>query len=38
MAARCGPPAPQEVVIGKGSKQVLVDDPSGTPVDLFEPA
>ncbi len=27
-----------EMVIGKGGKQVLLDDPSGNPVELFEPA
>jgi catechol 2,3-dioxygenase-like lactoylglutathione lyase family enzyme len=27
-----------EIVIGKGGKQVLVNDPSGNPVELFEPA
>ena len=27
-----------EIVIGKGGKQILVDDPSGNPVELFEPA
>jgi catechol 2,3-dioxygenase-like lactoylglutathione lyase family enzyme len=27
-----------EVVAGAGGKQVLLDDPSGNPVELFEPA
>jgi hypothetical protein len=27
-----------EMVIGKGGKQDLVDDPSGNPVELFEQA
>ena len=27
-----------EIVIGNGGKQILVDDPSGNPVELFEPA
>jgi predicted enzyme related to lactoylglutathione lyase len=27
-----------EIVIGNGGKQVLVDDPSGNAVELFEPA
>ncbi|MGH6918435.1 MAG: VOC family protein [Geminicoccaceae bacterium] len=27
-----------EIVIGQGGRQVLVDDPSGNPVELFEPA
>ena len=26
-----------EIVVGQGWKQVLVDDPSGNPVELFEP-
>jgi hypothetical protein len=26
-----------EIVIGVGGKQVLVEDPSGNPVELFEP-
>jgi catechol 2,3-dioxygenase-like lactoylglutathione lyase family enzyme len=26
-----------EIVVGQGGKQVLVDDPSGNPVELFEP-
>ena len=27
-----------EIVTGMGGKQILVDDPSGNPVELFEPA
>ena len=27
-----------EVVSGRGGKQILVDDPSGNPIELFEPA
>jgi predicted enzyme related to lactoylglutathione lyase len=27
-----------EIVIGNGGKQVLVEDPSGNPIELFEPA
>jgi catechol 2,3-dioxygenase-like lactoylglutathione lyase family enzyme len=27
-----------EIVAGKGGKQVLLDDPSGNPIELFEPA
>ena len=27
-----------EIVTGNGGKQILVDDPSGNPVELFEPA
>lgn len=26
-----------EIVVGKGGKQVLLEDPSGNPVELFEP-
>jgi catechol 2,3-dioxygenase-like lactoylglutathione lyase family enzyme len=27
-----------EIVIGRGGKQVLIEDPSGNPVELFEPS
>lgn len=27
-----------DIVIGNGGKQILVDDPSGNPIELFEPA
>jgi catechol 2,3-dioxygenase-like lactoylglutathione lyase family enzyme len=27
-----------EIVSGKGGKQILIDDPSGNPIELFEPA
>jgi catechol 2,3-dioxygenase-like lactoylglutathione lyase family enzyme len=27
-----------DIVAGKGGKQVLLDDPSGNPIELFEPA
>jgi catechol 2,3-dioxygenase-like lactoylglutathione lyase family enzyme len=27
-----------EIVVGNGGKQILVEDPSGNPVELFEPA
>ncbi len=27
-----------DIIIGNGGKQVLIDDPSGNPVELFEPA
>jgi catechol 2,3-dioxygenase-like lactoylglutathione lyase family enzyme len=27
-----------EIVIGPGGKQILVEDPSGNPVELFEPS
>jgi catechol 2,3-dioxygenase-like lactoylglutathione lyase family enzyme len=26
-----------DIVVGNGGKQILVDDPSGNPVELFEP-
>lgn len=32
-----GIPFRNEVVTGVGGKQVLIDDPSGNPVELFEP-
>jgi catechol 2,3-dioxygenase-like lactoylglutathione lyase family enzyme len=27
-----------EIVVGNGGKQVLIEDPSGNPIELFEPA
>jgi catechol 2,3-dioxygenase-like lactoylglutathione lyase family enzyme len=27
-----------DIVSGPGGKQILVDDPSGNPIELFEPA
>jgi catechol 2,3-dioxygenase-like lactoylglutathione lyase family enzyme len=27
-----------EIIAGRGGKQVLLDDPSGNPIELFEPA
>ena len=27
-----------QIVVGQGGKQVLVDDPSGNPIELFQPA
>ena len=27
-----------DLVVGQGGKQILVDDPSGNPIELFEPA
>lgn len=27
-----------DIVIGVGGKQILIDDPSGNPIELFEPA
>ena len=27
-----------DIVIGNGGKQILLDDPSGNPIELFEPA
>lgn len=35
-AARCH--FRNEIVSGNGGKQILIDDPSGNPVELFEPA
>ena len=35
---RAGARFRNEVVTGRGGKQVLVEDPSGNPVELFEPA
>jgi hypothetical protein len=26
-----------EIVIGVGGKQIILDDPSGNPIELFEP-
>jgi predicted enzyme related to lactoylglutathione lyase len=26
-----------EIVIGNGGKQILIEDPSGNPIELFEP-
>ncbi|MCQ3980087.1 MAG: VOC family protein, partial [Anaerolineae bacterium] len=26
-----------EIVTGRGGKQILLDDPSGNPIELFEP-
>jgi hypothetical protein len=27
-----------EIVVGKGGRQILAEDPAGNPVELFEPA
>jgi len=27
-----------DLVVGQGGKQILIDDPSGNPIELFEPA
>jgi catechol 2,3-dioxygenase-like lactoylglutathione lyase family enzyme len=35
---RSGAPLRSGIVAGPGGKQVLVDDPSGNPVELFEPS
>ena len=35
---RSGSTFRNDVVIGPGGKQILVEDPSGNPVELFEPA
>ena len=32
-----GLPFRNDVVTGPGGKQILVDDPSGNPIELFEP-
>ena len=40
MVARCARPASHfrnDIVTGVGGRQILVDDPSGNPVELFEP-
>jgi hypothetical protein len=31
-------PFSNEIVTGKGCKQFLLDDPSGNPIELFQPA
>ncbi len=33
-----GVPFRNEIVVGPGGKQILVEDPDGNPVELFEPA
>jgi catechol 2,3-dioxygenase-like lactoylglutathione lyase family enzyme len=33
-----GPRFRNEIIIGMGGKQILIEDPSGNPVELFEPA
>src|SRR5262245_13645516 len=33
-----GVPCRNEIVTGPGGKQILIDDPSGNPVELFQPA
>ena len=33
---RAGVPLRSDIIVGVGGKQVLVDDPSGNPVELFE--
>ena len=35
---RSGAPLRSGIIAGPGGKQVLVDDPSGNPVELFEPS
>jgi len=37
-AKRAGARLRSDVVSGPGGKQVVIDDPSGNPVELFEPA
>ena len=37
----CARPEPafrNDIVTGRGGKQILLDDPSGNPIELFEPA
>jgi hypothetical protein len=34
---RAGAHFRNEIVTGVGGKQIIVDDPSGNPVELFEP-
>jgi catechol 2,3-dioxygenase-like lactoylglutathione lyase family enzyme len=34
---RAGAHFRNEIVVGAGGKQILIDDPSGNPVELFEP-
>jgi catechol 2,3-dioxygenase-like lactoylglutathione lyase family enzyme len=34
---RCGVHFRNEIVIGFGGKQILLDDPSGNPIELFQP-
>jgi catechol 2,3-dioxygenase-like lactoylglutathione lyase family enzyme len=33
-----GVPSRNEIVTGPGGQQILVDDPSGNPIELFQPA
>jgi catechol 2,3-dioxygenase-like lactoylglutathione lyase family enzyme len=33
-----GVPFPNEIVTGTGGQQILIDDPSGNPIELFQPA
>jgi catechol 2,3-dioxygenase-like lactoylglutathione lyase family enzyme len=35
---RAGAHFRNEIVTGRGGKQILLDDPSGNPIELFEPA
>lgn len=35
---QAGVPLRSDIVSGRGGRQVLVDDPSGNPIELFEPA
>lgn len=35
---RAGAHFRNDIVIGNGGKQILLDDPSGNPIELFEPA
>lgn len=35
---RAGVPFRNEIVTGRGGSQILVEDPSGNPIELFQPA
>ena len=35
---QCGTPLRNDIVEGPGGKQILVEDPSGNAIELFEPA
>lgn len=35
--SQAGVPFRNEIVEGRGGKQVLIDDPAGNPIELFEP-
>lgn len=35
---RAGAKFRNDIVIGNGGKQILLEDPAGNPIELFEPA